>query len=84
MPMKNFHLPLPSDIYQNLQTTAKRLRKPATHVARQALETWLKEQRAAAIHEEIMAYATKSAGTADDLDKVLEDAAVVHLLGEES
>ena len=84
MPMRNFHLPLSAEIYQSLQTTAKRLRKPATQVVRQALEAWLKEQREAAIHEEIKAYARKSAGTANDLDEDLEKAAVAHLVSDES
>ena len=84
MTMRNFHLPLPSEVYQSLQTTAKRLRKPATQVARQAVEAWLKERHAGVIDEEISAYANKCAGTAHDLDGDLEDAAVAHLLAEDS
>ena len=82
--MQNFHLPLPDGLYQGLRSTAKRLGKPATRVAREALEAWLREERAAAIHEQITVYARKTAGTAHDLDKNLEDSAVANLLTLES
>jgi predicted DNA-binding protein len=83
MAMQNFHLPLPSEVYQDLRATARRLGRPATQVARQALEAWLKKQRETLIHEEITAYAKGFAGTAQDLDEDLESAAATHLLGEQ-
>jgi hypothetical protein len=45
-------------------------------VARYAIESWLRQQRKAAIHEAIAAYAAKVAGTLDDLDPDLEAASL--------
>ena len=50
----------------------QRGRKPGT--ARYAIESWLREQRKAALHEAIAAYAAKMAGTPADLDPELEAA----------
>jgi hypothetical protein len=52
------------------------VKQPATVVARYAIETWLREQRRAALHEAIALYAAKMAGTAADLDPALEVAAL--------
>jgi predicted DNA-binding protein len=75
----NFHIPLPDPIYQRLKSVAKRQHKPATQLAKQALESWLDEQERLALHEEIATYAAAMAGTVDDLDESFESAALEHL-----
>lgn len=72
--MRNFHLPLPEDVYQALREQAAVLEQPATVVARGAIEAWLREHRKALLREAIAAYATEQAGTAADLDPSLEKA----------
>ncbi|HVQ77247.1 MAG TPA: hypothetical protein VMT79_17110 [Candidatus Binatia bacterium] len=72
--LRNFHLPLPEDTYEALRLEASRLRKPATVVAREAIEKWLEEQRRAVVREAIAAYAVQHAGSAVDLDPALESA----------
>jgi hypothetical protein len=78
-PLRNFHLPLPSDTYQSLKDEAAREGRPATSVAREAIEGWLRERRKLVVREEIAAYAAEMAGTREDLDPELERAAVQHL-----
>jgi predicted DNA-binding protein len=80
----NFHLPLPEPVYQRLKSAAKKQHKPATQLAKQALEQWLDEQERLSLHEEIAAYAASIAGAADDLDKDLEAASLEHLAASES
>ncbi len=75
----NFHVPLPSGVYDRLKTEAQRQGKPATSLVKQALESWLEEQERLAVHEEIARYAASAAGSTDDLDPDLEGAAVEEL-----
>ncbi len=79
--MKNFHLPLPEQTYALLRTEAERSNLPATTLAREAIEHWLREQAKKARHDAIAFYAAEVAGTDLDLDPVLESAGVDHLLG---
>ncbi|MGH7335798.1 MAG: hypothetical protein ACREKS_24220 [Candidatus Rokuibacteriota bacterium] len=72
--MRNFHLPLPEDVYQALREQAAALEQPATVVAREAIEAWLREHRKALLREAIAAYAAEHAGTTADLDPALEKA----------
>ncbi len=72
--LRNFHLPLPDDVYQALRDEAATLKQPATVVARRAIETWLRERKRAALREAIAAYAAEQAGTPADLDSELEAA----------
>lgn len=74
--VKNFHLPLREDVYEALRQEAAVLRKPATAVAREAIEAWLRERRRTAVHEAIAAYASRQAGTLADLDPSLERASL--------
>jgi hypothetical protein len=76
--IKNFHLPLPAAVYEALRQEAAALRKPATVVAREAIEEWLRERRRAAVREAIAAYAAAHAGTRADLDPDLERASLEH------
>ena len=80
----NFHIPLPDPIYQRLKSVAKRQHKPATQLAKQALESWLDEQERLALHEEIATYAAAIAGTVDDLDESIETVTLEHLHDMES
>jgi len=78
--MKNFHLPLPEQTYMQLRAAAERSRVPATSLAREAIDLWLRDQMRKARHEAIAAYAAEMAGTELDLDPALESAGVEHLL----
>lgn len=75
-PVRNFHLPLSEPTYRRLREAADQANQPATVVARYAIETWLREQRKAALREAIAAYAAKMAGTRADLDPELEAASL--------
>jgi hypothetical protein len=65
-------MPLPEPVYQRLKFVAKKQHKPATQLAKQALEYWLDEQERLVLHEEIASYAAAIAGTTDDIDENLE------------
>jgi hypothetical protein len=78
--MKNFHLPLPDPTYDQLRAEAERAHIPATILAREAIDSWLRQQKRKARHDAIAAYAAEMAGTDFDLDPGLEAAAIEHLL----
>jgi hypothetical protein len=80
--MKNFHLPLPDQTYAHLKAAAERMQVPATTLAREALDSWLRQQVRQARSDAIAAYAAKMAGTSFDLDPDLESAGIEHLLKE--
>jgi len=78
--MRNFHLPLPDDTYEHLRAAAERSKVPATAIAREAIDFWLRQQLRKARHDAIAAYAAEVAGTALDLDADLEAAGIEHLM----
>ena len=78
---RNLHVPLSDAAYVLLRAEAERSKQPATTLAREAIDRWLAERQRAAVHDAISEYAQAAAGTADDLDPTLEEAAVEHLLG---
>jgi predicted transcriptional regulator len=78
--MPNFHVPLPDEVYRDLREEAARSSRPATALARQAIEQWLRDRRRVARHEAIAAFAAENAGSSLDLDTELEAASVEHLL----
>ena len=78
--MKNFHLPLPEQTYLALRAEAERTGVPATTLAREAVDWWLRQQRRKARHDAIAAHAAEIAGTSLDLDADLESAAIEHML----
>jgi hypothetical protein len=78
--MKNFHLPLPEQTYAQLRAEAKRMQVPATALAREAVDWWLRQQFRKARQDAIAAYAAEMAGTHFDLDSQLESAAIEHLV----
>jgi hypothetical protein len=77
--MKNFHLPLPEQTYALLREEAERTQLPATTLAREAIDAWLRDQARKARHHAIAAYAAEMAGTDLDLDRELESAGIEHL-----
>lgn len=78
--MKNFHLPLPERTYSDLRAISERKNVPATTLAREAIDLWLRDQNKKARHEAIAAYAAEFAGTEHDLDPLLEAAATEYLI----
>ena len=78
--MKNFHLPLPEETYSHLKAEAARAQVPATILAREAIDSWLRQQLRKARHDAIADYAASVAGTSLDLDSDLETAAIEHLV----
>lgn len=82
-PLKNFHLPLPEDLYEELADEAKQAGQPATAVARHAIEAWLRQNRKLQLREEIASYARGVGGSAADLDVDLEAAAIESLRRDE-
>lgn len=74
--VRNFHLPLPERLYHRLREVADETNRPATVVARYAIESWLRQQQRAALREAIATYAGATAGSRDDLDPELEAAAL--------
>ena len=78
--MKNFHVPLAEDLYEQLRSEAERSKTPATALAREAIDFWLRQRRRRTRHDAIAAYAAEAAGTPADLDRDLEAAGVEHLL----
>jgi hypothetical protein len=82
--MKNFDLPLPDHIYDELKSEAERSRMPATSMARYAIQTWLAARKKTARRQAIAAYAAEMAGTEFDLDRALESATLDLLLESET
>ena len=78
--MKNLHLPLPEQTYKGLRAEAERTGVPATTLAREAVDCWLRQQARKARHDAIASYAREMAGTRLDLDLDLESAAIEHLV----
>ena len=78
--MKNFHLPLPEQSYLRLRAEAERTQVPATTLAREAVDVWLRQQSRQARLDAIAAYANEMAGTPLDLDVDLESAGIEHLV----
>lgn len=72
---RNFHVPLPPDLYDALKAESARLQTPATTLAREAIGQWLEAQRRQVLADAIEAYAEDVAGSDDDLAADLEAAA---------
>jgi hypothetical protein len=76
---KNFHLPLPSALYDELRSTARESGQPATRFAQQLMRIGLDEWRRARRRQQIAAYARQVAGSNEDLDVDLERAGIAAL-----
>ncbi len=66
--------------YAQLRAEAVRTQVPATTLAREAIDLWLRNQLRAARHEAIAGYAEEMAGTNLDLDPDLESAGIEYLV----
>ena len=75
----NFHVPLSDKLSRELRAEAKREGRPATELAREAIERLVEDRKREALHREIAAYARAVAGTPEDLDSELEAASIDHL-----
>ncbi len=80
----NFHVPLPKVLYERLREEATRSKQPATALAREAIDSWLKQKERELLAEQLSLYVEQHAGSEYDLDEEFEEAAVEHLLSEES
>ena len=81
---RNVHVPLPEQVHAALRGEAARSGKPATSLAREAIEAFLKRRWKLVLHEAIAVYASLRAVTKDDLELDLERAAVEQLLDAEA
>jgi hypothetical protein len=77
---KNFHLPLPEALYDELRRAAREVDQPATRFAQELMRAGLDEWRRARRRQEIAAYARQVAGSSEDLDPELEHAGVQSLV----
>lgn len=73
-------MPLPDHTYEHLRAVAESANVPATALAREAIDAWLREQLRKKRHDAIAAYAAEMAGTNLDLDAELEAAGIERLL----
>jgi hypothetical protein len=73
-PLKNFHVPLPEDLYEDLKAEAAYSSRSANALAREAIAQWLDSRKQARVHRQVLEYAMAVAGTAQDLDIALEAA----------
>jgi predicted transcriptional regulator len=80
-PQRNLHVPLSEALHDRLRAAATQSGRPATALAREAIEAWIEEREREAVHEAIALYASEMAGTSADLDEDLERAGNEHLLG---
>ena len=80
--MKNFHLPLPEALYNELRSAARDADQPATRFAQELVRAGLSEWHRARRREQIAAYARQVAGTSEDLDPELEQAGVEALVSD--
>jgi len=53
---RNFHVPLPDDLYRALQMEAEHSRRPANALAREAIAHWLEIRRQTRIDQAILEY----------------------------
>jgi hypothetical protein len=77
---KNLHVPLPQDLYAELKELSKTMGKPATKVARMAIEQWTRASVRVRVKRQISAYAHAMAGSDYDLMPELEQAALAALM----
>lgn len=78
--ISNLHVPLPAPLHQRLRAEAVRSGRPATTLAREAIEAWIREREREQVSDAIAEYAVASAGNTD-LDPALERAGIDHLVG---
>ena len=82
--MRNFHVPLSEELYNRIHEQAKQRKCSATELARNAIQSWLKEKEKENLHAAIAQYARQNAGSKLDLAEDVETAATEFLLSEEN
>jgi hypothetical protein len=78
-PPRKFNLPLPEEIHAALFDESRRTGVPATRLAREALEDWLRRRERDRRREEVRRFAMDNAGGEYDLDPALESIAAEEL-----
>jgi predicted DNA-binding protein len=73
---QNFHVPLSPEVYERLKLEAQHLQRPATELARSAIESELQKLEAQRIYAEIRAYAEEMGGTLEDIDPIWQAASL--------
>ena len=63
----DLHLPLPDDLYRQLQVEAQQSKQSITTLARRAIEAWLKRRQKVSLHKAVASYAAECAGSDADL-----------------
>ena len=81
---RNFHVPLPEELYDRLRAESRRREVPATQMVREAVEVWLDDAEQEALRHGIEAYAEEMAASSADLDEDLAESGLEHLDDEES
>ena len=79
---KNFHVPLPEALYDELRSAAREADQPATRFAQELMRAGLEQWRRTRRRHQIAAYARQVAGTSEDLDPELERASIESLTDE--
>jgi hypothetical protein len=77
---KNFHLPLPEELHDELRLAAREVDQPATRFAQELMRAGLDDWRRARRRQQIAAYARQMAGSSEDLDPELERAGIQSLV----
>ncbi|MBI3097284.1 MAG: hypothetical protein HYY93_03425 [Planctomycetes bacterium] len=79
-PYRNLHVPLRPESYETLISECRRSGRPATQVAREAIEWWIELKERLDRERSLAGYVEKVAGTAHDLDPALERAGIELML----
>lgn len=76
---KNFHLPLPENLYDSLKEMSRQLNMSITKIAKQTLEKSVRQWEKEIRHQQIVQFAEQFGGTEYDLDPALENASIESL-----
>jgi predicted DNA-binding protein len=79
---QNFHVPLSPEVYERLKLEAQHLQRPATEVARVAIEKQLHLIERSRIELELQAFIDDAAGSEADFDTVIASAGAEVILAE--
>ncbi len=71
--VRNFHLPLPADLYAELSLAAKGEGEPSTALARRAIQFFLEVRRKRELGRQVREFALRHAGTPVDYDSELAE-----------
>lgn len=80
--MKNFHIPLPEALYDELRSAAREADQSATQFAQELMRAGLEQWRRTRRRQQTAAYARQVAGSAEDLDPEWERAGIESLTDE--